>query len=70
MVEDYNFNVEDYKPEVIDAVRYKYAQTILSTKDLDNLQWAKEFMDRYEQGRRTREFERNDEGKIKYENKR
>lgn len=40
--------LEDYKPEVIDAVRYKYAQTVLSTKDEDNLQWAKDFMDGYE----------------------
>lgn len=52
MVKEFNFNVEDYKPGVIDAVRYKYAQTILSTKDEENLQWAKEFIDGYERKKR------------------
>lgn len=49
-----HFNPEDYKPEVFEESKYRYAKTILSTKDLDNLQWAKEFMDKYEQRRRTR----------------
>lgn len=47
----YEAVIEDYKPEVIEELRYRYAKTILSTKDLDNLQWAKEFMDAYERKR-------------------
>lgn len=37
-----------YSPACIESVRYRYAQTVLSTKDLDNLQWAKDFINAYE----------------------
>lgn len=40
--------IDQYKPEVIEGLTYRYANTILEEKDLDNLQWAKEFIDNYE----------------------
>ncbi len=47
-VTEFDFNPNDYKPHVIEGLQYKYAQTIVSEKDTDNLEWALKFMKDYE----------------------
>lgn len=47
-----NFAIEDYKPEVLEEMQARFAGHILSTNQIDNLVWAKEFMDAYERKHR------------------
>lgn len=42
---------DNYKPEVLEEVQLRFAGHILSTNQIDNLVWAKEFMDAYERKR-------------------
>lgn len=42
------FDINDYKPEVIEDLQLRFAGNILQTNQIDNLLWAKEFMDTYE----------------------
>lgn len=40
--------LDSYVPEIIEGLTLRYAKTVLEEKDLDNLSWAKDFIDNYE----------------------
>lgn len=40
--------LEAYSPQVFEYLQYRYAMTVLSESDLENLEWALKFINDYE----------------------